>query len=138
MHFLPLSTMKQLEIIELGETNSTPQVSADPQKHQLVLKGRSLPVDAYSFYQPIIDWLSKYGASDNSELDLIIQLTFLNSGSSKRLIDLFECADRLSQNGCRTDIEWHYNDNSDDIYAAGKEYSSLVSVPFKLVKSNKN
>ena len=126
--------MKLLDAIQISATNSTPYVSADPQARQIVIKGRSLPTNVVTFYQPVIDWIKMYGATDNEALKVKVQLSFLNSSSHKRLLDIFEGVEDLQQKGCKTEIEWFYKEGDDDIYVAGTEFLSILKCPLTLVK----
>ncbi|MBE6340667.1 MAG: DUF1987 domain-containing protein [Marinilabiliaceae bacterium] len=126
--------MKLLDAIKISATNSTPYISADPQTRQIVIKGRSLPTNVVTFYQPIIDWIKMYGTTDNEDLNVKIQLSFLNSSSHKRLLDIFEGVESLQEKGCKAEIEWFYKEGDEDIYAAGTEFLSILKCPLKLVK----
>ncbi|MBI4647060.1 MAG: DUF1987 family protein [Bacteroidia bacterium] len=47
-----------MEPILIEATNRTPYVCFDSDKNIFIIEGRSYPEDAFSFYQPILNWLN--------------------------------------------------------------------------------
>jgi hypothetical protein len=115
-------------------TPKTPTVSFDNDKGVLTLKGRSIPENSIEFYRPLVEWLDKYSGSPQSKTVMNIQLEYFNTSSSKCLLDLFKKLENMSKAGREVVIEWHYEEDDEDMLEAGEDYQSIINVPFKMVQ----
>ena len=62
-----------------------------------------------------------------------IQLEYFNTSSSKCLLDLFKKLENMSKAGREVVIEWHYEEDDEDMSEAGEDYQAIINVPFKMV-----
>jgi hypothetical protein len=112
----------------IKETGKTPSISFLANKGELYISGRSIPDYADEFYADIKKWLENY--FDNNpqpNTTLTCSMEYLNSGSSKRLLDLF----LLLFSKCRNknlsyQIFWEYSLSDDEMREEGEIYGSLV------------
>jgi hypothetical protein len=107
-------------------------LSAD--KGVLELKGRSIPENSIEFYKPIFDWVENYGNSPKPETQVNVVLEYFNTSSSKCILDFFKKLENLNNGGkTKVTINWHYEEDDEDMLEAGEDYQAIISVPFKMV-----
>lgn len=113
--------------MKVNATSDTPHVEFHAHNSTLVIKGRSLPEDAWSFYKPIIEWA---GALSNSN-QLVVEffLEYFNSSSGRYLLELLSTIEE--KKGDQTKIVWISEPEDDLMLEKGEEFSGLLSMPFE-------
>ncbi len=119
------------EHIRYEATATTPYFDFDFEKGLMTLTGVSVSSDPIQFYQPIHELLDEYVKEPAAITVIDIKLDYFNSTSAKCLLDLFKKAEKL---GNTATIIWRYEKDDEDLKEAGKEYSEIVKVPFRLVE----
>jgi len=114
-----------MKSMHIEETLGTPKVDLNP-NGELLIQGRSLPIDPVGFYNPIIDWVM---ACEISSVQLNIRLDYLNTSSAKQLYSIIML---LKENPSVTSliINWFYEEGDEDGYNTGREFESLVNIQF--------
>jgi len=116
----------------IESTEDTPLISLDVENNKFEISGRSLPEDAVSFYNPVLEWLdSYYQGSPASETIFDIKLEYFNTASSKLVLDLFMKLEEYTSQGNATKVNWYYYEDDEDMQEAGEEFAELVEVPFE-------
>lgn len=122
-----------MENLTIKATDDTPEVSFDA-SGTMVLSGRSLPEDAASFYNPLLQWLSDYGKLGlTNPVVFDMKLEYFNTASSKMLLDLFNELETVAKSGADTLVRWYYPEGDDDMQEAGEEYAELVEIRFEML-----
>lgn len=122
-------------ILNLKGTEDTPEVFFNKETNQFSLRGRSLPEDAFLFYDPIIKWMSDYVKNPNVSSELIIALEYFNSSSVKQLLNLISLFEEIATAKKEAKIIWCYCDGDDLMEIKGLEFKSMVmNIPFELRK----
>jgi hypothetical protein len=99
-------------------TNESPKVVLNPAEGIFLFEGRSLLLDAESFYQPIIKWLYDYKKNPNESTKFEFNLDYLNTISSKYILPIIA----LMENTPNSEIAWHFREEQlldGDIIAEG-------------------
>jgi hypothetical protein len=123
-----------METLNIEGTAKTPTIKFDPSKGLVELKGRSIPENSIEFYKPLIDWLEKYSQSPQSNTIVNIQLEYFNTSSSKCILDVFKKLETINKAGnSSVVINWHYEEDDEDMSEAGEDYQAIINVPFKMV-----
>ncbi len=117
--------------ISINATFNTPAVKLNPQKGQFLLEGRSIPEDPGIFYEPILNWVDDYFDNPASLTHIIIKLEYVNSGSSKYLLEFFRIIDKNHQVGKHCQISWYYEEEDEAIQDLGEHYKNTIDVPFE-------
>ena len=123
-----------METLKIEGTAKTPTINADPQGGVVEIKGRSIPENSIEFYKPLMDWLDKYGFSPKGQTEVNIQLEYFNTSSSKCILDVFKKLENINKSGSsQVQINWHFEEDDEDMSEAGEDYQAIINVPFKMV-----
>ena len=118
-------------LIAVGD--STPEVIMDRIQNKFSITGISLPENVFDFYDPIIDWIKIYCNDPNPGTELHVNMSYFNTASSKIILEIIALFDSLSQKGKKVEIVWYYLEMDDDMRSTGKEFESMLTVPFKYI-----
>ena len=122
-----------MDPIKIEGTPKTPTVNFNAESGVLEVKGRSIPENAVEFYKPLVDWIGNYGDNSKSDTVVNIQLEYFNTSSSKCILDVFKKLE--SVNGKTTiTINWHYEEDDEDMLEAGEDYQAIINIPFKMIE----
>ena len=114
--------------MEIKETKSTPYIKLDESNGILEIRGRSGPVQAIVFYQPLIDALD-HSLKEGKKLHTVnIALDFFNISSSKCLFDIFKRIERMNNKDLV--INWFFEPNDIDMLEAGEDFASTFNLSF--------
>jgi hypothetical protein len=123
-----------METLNIEGTAKTPTIKFDPSKGVVELRGRSIPENSIEFYKPLIDWLEKYSQAPQNNTVVNIQLEYFNTSSSKCILDVFKKLEAINKAGnSSVVINWHYEEDDEDMSEAGEDYQAIINVPFKMV-----
>lgn len=125
-----------MERLYIEETKSSPEVDFNPEMGVLKIKGQSYPENAFKFYEPLFDWIDNYFELNNEEVRLDIILIYLNTSSTKCLMDIIYKFEQAAQDGRKVKINWYYKSNNRNILECGKEFEEDLEeeVEFNLIE----
>lgn len=123
-----------METLIIEGSPKTPSVKFDVEG-TLEIKGRSIPENSIEFYKPMVDWLDTYSTKSKPVTNVNIQLEYFNTSSSKCILDVFKKLEGIHKSGSsQIVINWHYEEDDEDMLEAGEDYQAIISVPFKMVQ----
>ena len=123
-----------MENILIEGTTKTPTVEFDGVTGVMVIKGRSIPENSIDFYKPLVDWIESYSTSPKDKTVLNMRLEYFNTSSSKCILDVFKKLELIKKAGKDVQIQWHYEEDDEDMLEAGEDYESIIRVPFKMIE----
>lgn len=123
-----------MTIFSVKATSSTPSIYFDPKTGLLEIKGRSIPENSVSFYQPLHDILDEFSKHPVKDLLVKIQLEYYNSSSSACILSLLKKLEAFKHQVNTVAIEWFYEEEDEDTLAAGSHLQSIIHLPFNMVK----
>ncbi|MCD4770722.1 MAG: DUF1987 domain-containing protein [Bacteroidales bacterium] len=68
--------------LKIEEKHNAPEIDFNPVSGELILKGKSIPENATSLYQPVINWVKEYIMEAAEQTNLHINLIYFNTASS--------------------------------------------------------
>lgn len=119
-----------MDKIEVQSTAKTPYVLLDPNGF-VKFRGRSIPEDVNAFYEDILAWIISYVTNAKKQTYVVVEMEYLNSGSSKFLLRILMELKRISEMGLDLKIKWIYEEGDDDIMERGEYYASILDVDFE-------
>jgi hypothetical protein len=105
----------------LEPTTCTPEVKFMTDG-RLLLEGRSLPENVTEFYSPLIEWAQML---KTEVVKMDINLEYLNSASSKKLLELLKILD-ANNSVKQLIINWHYESDDEDTLESGQIFEELL------------
>jgi len=113
----------------IKETEKTPSVSLST-KGILKIEGRSIPEDAATFFEPLLNWTNEF-TSENMRFD--IKLEYFNTSSSKFILEMLRI---IEKNPNRKDVivNWFYEEGDLDVLESGQYFESIIGLPFKYIE----
>ena len=124
-----------MEPIVYTATKSTPRVHFDAQEKIFRMVGESYPENAFAFYEPLLRWIEQYLVEMQGDMILELQLTYLNTSSTRCMLTLFDRLDVAFQQGTVVEIRWYYHPDDDRSLEAAEEFKEDLSVPFNIIMS---
>ncbi|TAF65854.1 MAG: DUF1987 domain-containing protein [Cytophagales bacterium] len=97
--------------LTIEKTKKTPSVSFHPQKGIIEISGRSIPEDAFSFYEPLLNWIESYSQdTKNTKTEIVINLDYYNTSSSMYLLNILKILDDLAGTGHSVVLKWYFDE----------------------------
>ncbi|MBL4624298.1 MAG: DUF1987 domain-containing protein [Flavobacteriales bacterium] len=120
--------------ISIEGSFSTPSVNYDSVKKELRIEGRIIPEDPEICFMPLQNWVDLFENSDQKEATITLLLFYYNTSSSKRLVKLFKRLDGLNDKDKSITINWEYEEYDEDCMEDGKDFQSLLNLPFNIIE----
>jgi hypothetical protein len=128
-----MTTIENIYAIEA--TKKTPSVHFDINAGELRIMGKSLPEYAYAFYGNILDEIDDYIEIATELTTINFRLEYLNTVSSKIIMQLILKFEKLLKIGKEVKIFWYYNDEDDMMFEVGDVLKSSTKIPVQLLKT---
>lgn len=122
-----------MDDLRIEPTKSTPQVLFSSQEGLLRLKGQSYPENAFAFYQPLLTWAKTWFASKPEKVRVEIHLNYLNTSSSKCLMDLIDLLEQVSEEGIHVRIVWFCEVGNERAYELAEEFMEGLDLTYEIV-----
>lgn len=122
-----------MEKLYFKKTFNTPEVQFTPDDGHLRIEGRSIPEDPGEIYDIIIEKLHQYFKNPQKLTRIDIKLEYINSGSSKYLLEMLRIIKKNYDQGADCLVTWYYEEDDESILELGQHYQNTIQVPFKLV-----
>jgi len=97
----------------------------------LLIKGVSIHEDTMQFYQPILDWVDKFGQSGNEALFFKLYFEYLSTSSTQMIVKLIDKINKLKKNGVKVVYEWGYEEGDDSIKELGEDIEEITECEFE-------
>lgn len=123
-----------MENLVIEGTPKTPTIKFEPGDGKLLIQGRSIPENSIEFYKPLIDALESYSTSPKDNTSVEIELEYFNTSSSKCILDVFKKLEKINAEKDGVIINWHYEEDDEDMLEAGEDYQAIINIPFKMVQ----
>jgi hypothetical protein len=117
-----------MEVLTIEGTEQTPAIVLDKESGLFEISGRSIAADSVSFYEPVLDWISRYSQNANPSTVFIFKFEYFNSATSKIIFDILARLEKIE--GSR--VIWAYAGNNREMEESGLDFAELVNIPFEL------
>lgn len=119
--------------LDIPKTTSTPQIYFDADANILRISGESYPENSFEFYAPLFKWVKEFLA-EQPALDLEINVSYLNSSSTKCLLDLLDLLEGCHGAGARISMVWRYDKDNPRSRGLAMEFQEEVTFPFAITE----
>jgi hypothetical protein len=117
--------------LHIEKTSNTPKVDCVANEGEMHMEGRSIPENPSEFYKPLIQWLLEYFNNPRPLTVFEFRLEYINSGSSKSLLELLRLIKDEYVNGKPIVIKWHYEEDDESVQELGEHYQYTLKIPFE-------
>ncbi len=122
-------------IYSVEKTKQTPVIRLDPVEGKFWIEGESYPEDAFTFYEPMFNWLNEYfSEGEVKKTTCEIKLKYFNSSSSKVLFDIFDLLDEKVRGGFDIEVLWICEKGDEACIEYGEDFlEDLDQLSFRIV-----
>jgi len=120
----------EIEIIQELSKNS-PGITFDPGSGTLNIKGRSIPENPEAVYLPLVGWIESYFRLSD-KLKMEIYLEYINSGSSKHMLEILRLLRDYRDAGKNLSVVWLYEEDDEAIMELGEHYRDTSGIPIDI------
>ncbi|MGE0078654.1 MAG: DUF1987 domain-containing protein [Bacteroidales bacterium] len=122
-----------MDILYIEGRIDAPQINANGDKGFFEIKGKSLPEDAIEFYRPLEKYIIEYAKSPQPVTTINLKLEYLNSSSSKKLLDLIGHIEKMASQGYQVDLNWFHREDDQDMIDEGVEFAHMTSLKVNFI-----
>ena len=123
-----------MQILEILKTDESPYILFNPNEGFLMLEGKSLPEDIKEFYDPLENAVLSYIKDPRPKTTVKIYLYYLNSSSTKRLLQIISHLENLYKCGYEVNLMWYCLENDEDMMEEGEEFARLTELPLQIIR----
>jgi hypothetical protein len=123
-----------MEKYVVKETTKTPSVSFDAENGLFEIRGKSIPENSNTFYEPLIEYLEGYSTSPALRTILDVRFEFFNTSSTNRIHALFKKFEKLYQCNSEVLIRWFCENGDENMLDAGEDFKAMLQVPFEIIE----
>jgi hypothetical protein len=106
-------------IVYYGDTN------------KLELIGRSIPENPELIFRRLDEWITLH-FEKNTDLNVNIQLEYINSGSSKYLYEILKRLTGFGRSGKNVQMVWLYEEDDEAMLELGEHYRDTAGIPLEI------
>jgi NTP pyrophosphatase (non-canonical NTP hydrolase) len=118
-----------MEAIHIQATEESPEVVMDAEKGIFMISGKSYMEDVQAFFDDVLDWLKSYAKQPSATTEFIFELEYLNTASSKIVLDIFEILQKIKNEGAEVKVRWNYYEEDEDMKDLGEELNDMFELP---------
>lgn len=122
-----------MDILKIEKRIDSPMVIADGEKGYFEVTGKSLPEDAIEFYKPLEKYVQAYVTAPKPKTTINLKLEYLNTSSSKKLLDIVGYFEQLPAQGYEVELNWHHRDDDQDMIDEGVEFAHMTSLKVNFI-----
>jgi len=122
-----------MDNLKIARTKYTMEVNFNKDTGILEMAGSSYPENALDFFGPLINWIKEYISETGKPLVMDIRLHYLNTSSTKCILDIFEVLDQYHKAGGSVKIAWYYEEDDEDIMETGEELGEDFDFPIEFI-----
>jgi hypothetical protein len=123
-----------MEDLFLKKTFNSPEVEFVTKSGELSIEGRSIPEDPGEFFERLIDWINEYFQNPVDKTVMSIKLEYINSGSSKYMLELLRIMKINHDSGKDVKIKWYFEEGDESIEELGVHYEQTIQIPFEHIE----
>jgi hypothetical protein len=122
-----------MDNLQIEKTKYTMEVNFNKDTGVLEMAGSSYPENALDFFGPIIEWIKDYIFQVKKPILMNIRLNYLNTSSTKCILDIFELLEQYYKSGGEVKVNWYYAEDDEDIMETGEELGEDFDFPIAFI-----
>ncbi len=126
--------MENITLKSSPDTPYFPEVNFDAETGICEISGESYMEETYKFYLPLIKWIKEYIKTKNNKIELIIKLIYLNTSSTKCILDMLEILKDYQDKGGDVNVIWYYDTDDPDMVDEVEDFEVESGIKIELRK----
>ncbi|MBZ0156286.1 MAG: biofilm regulation phosphoprotein SiaC [Alphaproteobacteria bacterium] len=114
-------------------TQSTPRIHFDASTGVLEMSGESYPENSFAFFAPVMAWIREYLSRTSGPVEARINVSYLNTSSTKCVIDMLDCLEEAFRSGRNVSVNWYYDGENDRAADTAEEFREDLTMPFTII-----
>jgi len=110
-------------------TSDTPYVCFDKENNTFEISGISLPPNVFEFYNDVFAWIDLYLENPNEETHLNFKFDYLNSASTKIILNIIQKFEVLLNKGYKVYVTWFYQKGDYEMKEMGEDFADSTIIP---------
>ncbi len=111
----------------------TPSILVDYEEGHIELKGVSHPENVFVFYNPVFQAIKDFSKTNTMQIVVDFQLEYFNTSSARCLFLIFKELKELAYSGKNVVINWHYEEEDEDMMETGEDFEELIEMSFNYI-----
>jgi hypothetical protein len=120
------------DVLHILPTDRTPEVLFDPGGN-LRIKGRGFRTDVDNIPAEMISWIDRYVLDPAAETTVHIAFEYMNSASTRALMDVLKSLTVLKLKSRKLNIKWYYEIDDQDILERGEFIENSLNIPIEFI-----
>jgi len=121
--------MKELKNLFIEQTDKTPLVDLNFMSGELIISGRSIPINAPRIFEPILEWVNDYKKIPKQTTNLRLNLEYFNTASSIWLAKIVKALAGINKADCILILHIYFPvEDFDDIDDIKDDLSPVIDV----------
>jgi len=121
--------MKELKNYYIEQTDKTPLVDLNFMSGELIISGRSIPINAPRIFEPILEWVNDYTKNPKQTTNLRLNLEYFNTASSIWLAKIVKALVGINKADCILILHIYFPvEDFDDIDDIKDDLSPVIDI----------
>jgi hypothetical protein len=121
--------MKELKNLFVEQTDKTPLIDLNYMSGEMILSGKSIPINAPRIFEPVLDWINEYVKNPKQTSNLRLNLEYFNTASSIWLAKIVKALAGINKPECVLFLHIYFPiEDFDDIDDIKDDLSPIIDV----------
>lgn len=126
--------MENITLTSSPTTPYFPEVNFNAEKGICEISGESYMEETYKFYLPLINWIKDFTKTVKRPLELNIKLIYLNTSSTKCVLDILEILKDFEDEGGSVKVNWYYDKTDPDMVDEVEDFEAESGMKIELIE----
>ncbi|MGC9373604.1 MAG: DUF1987 domain-containing protein [Bacteroidales bacterium] len=126
--------MDNITLKSSPDTPYFPEVNFDADTGVCEISGESYMEETYKFYLPLVNWIKNYIKNTNNKIELVIKLIYLNTSSTKCILDMLDVLKEYQDKGGDVKVIWYYDIEDPDMVDEVEDFEVESGIKIELRK----
>lgn len=121
--------MKELKNLFIEATDKTPLIDLNYLSGELILSGRSIPINAPRIFEPVLEWVNEYIRDPRQTTNIRLNLEYFNTASSIWLAKIIKALGGINSPDCVLILHIYFPvEDFDDIDDIKDDLSPIMDI----------
>ena len=128
--------MENITLTSSPTTPYFPEVNFNVESGICEISGESYMEETYKFYLPLLNWMKDFTKNIKRPIELNIKLIYLNTSSTKCVLDMLEILKEYEDNGGTAKVNWYFDKSDPDMVDEVEDFEAESGMKIELKEFN--